>query len=212
MNNSSYAKTIVPEAKGFLQVPTIQERKCSEVFCYYPHNFKHEYSGLSIFKLSFEVKTSVKSETLHNEIWRQVHHSFSGLSASNLSINIFYSRKKEYHAVPIFEALRAILWRQPLIHLTSPIFKNVSSGQLMFELYFEAETSVMPDNLLIEFQQRVPNCFAFQFDCIHKDCNDATTFKTLCEIFWRQPLVHLTSPILRSIHLHIGLKQISFLG
>ena len=68
MKDSPYEKTIVPEAKGFIQVLTMQERKCSEVFCYYPHNFKHEYSGLSIFKLSFEVKTSVKSETLHNEI------------------------------------------------------------------------------------------------------------------------------------------------
>ena len=111
MKDSPYEKMIVPEAKGFIQVPIMQERKHSEVFCFYPPHFKNDYSGKSMFELSFEAKTSVMPETLHNEIQQQLHNSFSRLSAINLSTNVFYSRKKEYHAVPISKAFREILWR-----------------------------------------------------------------------------------------------------
>ena len=68
MKDSPYEKTTVPEAKGYIQVPTMQEGKYIEVFCCYPPNFKHEYSGQLMFELSFEAETSVMPEDLHGEI------------------------------------------------------------------------------------------------------------------------------------------------
>ena len=49
----------------------------------------------------------------------------SGLSASDISTNTFYSRKKDYNDDPIFKDLHEILWHQQLIHLSSPTLRPI---------------------------------------------------------------------------------------
>ena len=67
MIDSPYEKTSAPEAKVYIQAPPIQEGKYIAVFHCYPNKFKHEYGGQLMFKLSFEARTSVMPENLHND-------------------------------------------------------------------------------------------------------------------------------------------------
>ena len=84
MKGATCEQTIVPEAEGYLQAPTVQEGKCIELLCYYSPKFTStllsdndvlksskyakEYSGQSMLKFFDDTEISEIPKDMQSEI------------------------------------------------------------------------------------------------------------------------------------------------